>query len=203
MKELSMPDVAGISKDHRRVIADRNVEAILEAAERLLERGAQISISAVAAEAELSRVTVYAHFPTREHVLKAIVVRTVHASTANMDTTSGLDEGSAADALDRLVTASWRGLDRHQALAHATAHLSADERWQLHETLVAGIQRLIDRGRAQGIFRDDLPTAWLVASFYALIHAAGDEVRAGRLTPSAAPDVLSVTVRSLILRQPC
>jgi len=50
--------------DYQRAIAERNVGAILDAAEELLEERAAASISAVAARAGVSRVTVYAHFPT-------------------------------------------------------------------------------------------------------------------------------------------
>jgi AcrR family transcriptional regulator len=49
--------------------------AILDAAEVLLERGGQASITAVAAEAGVSRMTVYAHFPTRQDLLGAVVER--------------------------------------------------------------------------------------------------------------------------------
>ena len=190
------------SRDHRRSIADRNIEAILDGAERLLERGGQATISAVAAEAGLSRVTVYAHFPTREDLLKAVAERAVRLATVEIQMT-WLDEGSAADALDRLVAESWRVLDRHQAMAQATAEqLSADDRRDLHGTFLGGIRRLVDRGREQGCFRSDLPPEWLVASFYALIHAASDEVRAGRLEPSAASEVLRATLRDLFLKHP-
>jgi hypothetical protein len=101
-----------------------------------------------------------------------------------------------------VVALSWRVLDRHQAMARATGEqLSSDDRRRLHEAFLAGMRRLVDRGRQQGCFRGDLPAEWLVASFYALIHAASDEVRAGRLEPTAAPEVLSATMRDLFLRQ--
>ena len=75
------PQVIGHLKDHRRAVAERNVEAILDAAERLLERRLQATISAVAAEAQLSRVTVYAHFPTREQLLEAVAERAVRTTS--------------------------------------------------------------------------------------------------------------------------
>jgi AcrR family transcriptional regulator len=46
--------------DHRRAIAERNVEAILDAAEELLEERGEATIATVAAEAGISGVTVYA-----------------------------------------------------------------------------------------------------------------------------------------------
>jgi AcrR family transcriptional regulator len=51
------------------------VEAILDAVEELLERRGQASISAVAAQTAVSRVTVYAHFPIWEALLEAAVER--------------------------------------------------------------------------------------------------------------------------------
>lgn len=197
-----MPEKPDPTTDYRRAIAERNVAAILDAAERLLERGGQATISAVAAEAGLSRVTVYAHFPAREDLLKAVAERAVRLATVEVKA-ARLDEGSAAEALDRVVTLSWRVLDRRQAMARATAEqLSADDRQRLHGALLAEMRRLVERGRTQGVFRTDLPAEWLVASFYALLHATSDEVRAGRLEATNAPEVLRVTLRDLFLKRP-
>jgi TetR/AcrR family transcriptional repressor of mexCD-oprJ operon len=52
--------------DHRRATAERNVTAILDAAAELLSEQGPASIAAVAAQAGVSRVTVYAHFLTWE-----------------------------------------------------------------------------------------------------------------------------------------
>lgn len=197
-----MPEKPDPTTNYRRAIAERNVAAILDAAERLLERGGQATISAVAAEAGLSRVTVYAHFPAREDLLKAVAERAVRLATVEVKA-ARLDEGSAAEALDRVVTLSWRVLDRRQAMARATAEqLSADDRQRLHGALLAEMRRLVERGRTQGVFRTDLPAEWLVASFYALLHATSDEVRAGRLEATNAPEVLRVTLRDLFLKRP-
>ena len=58
-------------------VAERNVEAILDAAEELLRSQGHASISAVAAQAGVSRVTVYAHFPAWTALLEAAVERAV------------------------------------------------------------------------------------------------------------------------------
>src|SRR5215472_2401552 len=62
---------------YHRQIADRNAQTILDAAEELLRLEGHSSISAVAALAGVSRVTVYAHFPTWEALLEAAVQRAV------------------------------------------------------------------------------------------------------------------------------
>jgi tRNA (adenine37-N6)-methyltransferase len=61
--------------DRRRAISDRNVQAILDAAEELLRSQAPVTIAAVATQAGVSRVTVYAHFATTEALLEAVVER--------------------------------------------------------------------------------------------------------------------------------
>lgn len=187
------------TRDHRRAVAERNVEAILDAAERLLERHVPATISAVASESGVSRVTVYAHFPTREQLLEAVAERALRATVIVIEA-ARLDEGTAAEALDRALEVAWQRLSRYDAIAQATGEqLSSDARRRLHDTAMARVRRLAERGREQGEFRTDVPAEWLVASFYALIHAASDEVRASRLDASAAPRVLRATMRDVFL----
>ena len=81
--EVATPEVTARPTDRRRVIADRNVHAILDAAEELLGNHAPVTIAAVASQAGVSRVTVYAHFATGEALLEAVVERAVgHAAAA-------------------------------------------------------------------------------------------------------------------------
>src|SRR5262245_41311671 len=89
---------------HQRVIAERNVEAILDAVEELLERRGQASISAVAAQAGVSRVTVYAHFPTWEALLEAAVERAVRRTMTALEAAEP-DVGPPVQALERMLAA--------------------------------------------------------------------------------------------------
>jgi TetR/AcrR family transcriptional regulator, mexCD-oprJ operon repressor len=187
-----MPDA---TTDHRRATAERNVAAILDAAEALLARGAAASTSAVAAEAGVSRVTVYSHFPTREALLEAVVERVVRRATAAIDAV-GIDQGPPHEALDGLIAAAWSEIDRNRVVATAASEqLSPAALTRSHAALHEPITALVERGRAEGAFRDDLPPGWLVASYFALMHACGEEVRAGRLDAEAAVPVLQSTIR--------
>lgn len=187
-----MPDA---TTDHRRATAERNVVAILDAAEALLARGAAASTSAVAAEAGVSRVTVYSHFPTREALLEAVVERVVRHATAAIDAV-GIDEGAPDEALDRLVAAAWGEIDRNRVVATAASEqLSPAALARSHAALHEPITALVKRGQAAGAFRADLPPGWLVASYFALMHACGEEVRAGRLDADAAVATLQATIR--------
>ena len=183
--------------DHQRAIAERNVEAILDAVEELLQRRAQASISAVATQAGVSRVTVYAHFPTGEALLEAAVERAVRRTMAALQAASP-DDGPPVQALERMLAAAWRHLARYSAMAEAVAeHMSAEAVTRTHQAAHRTIGALLERGRADGSFRADLPAPWLATACIALIHACAEEVRAGRIGEHDAVRVLTVTVRDL------
>ncbi len=194
-----MPEAPAETQDPRRAIAERNVEAILDAAERVLGRHRRASISAVASEAGLSRVTVYAHFNDRRRLLEAVVERAVRRTMGAIESAEP-DRGPAADALPRVIAASWEHLGRNEEIGRASAaELSADAMRRAHESARDVIRKLVERGRAEGAFRGDLPVDWLVTSCLALIHAAAEGVRAGELDSKAALDVLSVTIADLFV----
>jgi TetR/AcrR family transcriptional repressor of mexCD-oprJ operon len=188
--------------DHRRAVAERNVAAILDAAEALLARHAQASIAAVANEAGVSRVTVYAHFATREDLLEAVVERAVQRSIVALEAAQP-DAGPPFDALERLIGAGWRELEHNSTIAQAAAdQLSPAALTRAHQAAHHRIAAFIERGRDAGSFRTDLPTDWLVTATLALMHACGDEVRASRLNAVAAPRILTTTIRDLLTGQP-
>jgi AcrR family transcriptional regulator len=194
-----MPD----SKPHhpREAIAERNVQAILDAAHRLLQRPEQPNISAVATEAGVSRPTVYAHFPDRQRILEALVERAVRRTMTAIESAEP-ERGPAGDALQRLLSASWEELARNEDIARASAaELSAEAMRRAHQTARAVIRKLVERGRREGTFRTDLATDWLVTSTLALIHAAAEETRGGRLDSNAALDALSHTIADLFARR--
>lgn len=180
--------------DHRTAIAERNTAAILDAVQALLEGGSQVSVTAVAAEAGVSRVTVYAHFPSKEALIGAAMARAVTGAREALEAAAPRN-GSPADALARVIAAAWRELDRNRAIAQATSeHLVPAEVLHTHDEVLSPLRELIERGRAEGAFRTDVPAGWLVTGFFALLHAYGDEVRAGRLDASAAPEILTATI---------
>lgn len=183
--------------DHRRAVAERNIDAILDAAEGLLARNAPLSISAVAAEAGVSRPTLYAHFADRETLLSAVVARAV---ARWVDATEKIepDKGPALDALARLVEVGWQEISRSSHIARAaSAELNPETVRTAHESGVDLVRRLVRRGRRDGSFRTDVPAEWLVSALFGLIHTARDDVTAERLSQTAALRALSRTVPDL------
>src|SRR4051794_39801171 len=95
--------------DHRRATAERNVESILEGAERLMRSHTALSMSAVAAEAGVSRVTLYGHFPKLPDLIEAVVARSAQHSLDEL-ATAIVDIDDPVAALERLIDASWEVL---------------------------------------------------------------------------------------------
>lgn len=187
------------TQDRRQATAARNVESILDAAERLLQRGLSATISAVSAEAGVSRVTVYSHFRDRQRLLEAVVERTVRRVMAAVEPAEP-DRGPPIEALQRLVVASWAQLARNAEIRRASAaELSEDAMRRVHGSAHAVVHALVERGRRDGSFRTDVPAGWLITSLLALVHAAADEVRADVLDSDAALDALTVTVTDLFV----
>ena len=184
--------------DHRRAVADRNRIAIVDAAERLLARRAPLSMAALAAEAGVSRPTLYAHFRTLADVIEAAVQRSVEDSVSAIDAAEP-GAGPADAALERMLDASWTQLAGYEALARGAAeHLPADHLHRTHAPLMARTAAVVTRGQVDGTFRADLPADWLVTVCYSLIHAADERARTGAASRAEALAILKTTVRDLL-----
>lgn len=167
-----------------RADARRNVTAILDAATVALQRDPAASLADIAAEAGVGRVTLYGHFRSRTELVEAVLERSMHEADTVLDDVDL--SGDPAEALARLVGTSWQIVDRcRRILLAAQRELPAARITAVHERVVGRITELIERGRTDGTFRDDLPTDWLVTVALALTHAAVDEVDAGRLEGDA------------------
>jgi TetR/AcrR family transcriptional repressor of mexCD-oprJ operon len=179
-------------------IAEHNVEAILDGAERLLQDRRQPSISAVASEAGVSRPTVYAHFGDRERLLEALIERAIRRAMTAIETAEP-ERGPAVEALRRLVAASWVELGHHEEIAHAAgAELGPHAMHRAHATARAAILKIVERGRREGTFRSDVTAGWQVTICLALIHGAAQEVRTGAIESNAALDLLFATIMDLL-----
>lgn len=184
----------------RRRDAERNVGAILDAAQDLFRNDPDASMTEIAKAAGLGRVTVYGHFESREHLVEALLARAT-GEAERIVADADLAGGSATDALVRLVRTSWHVIDRHRGVhAVATRSLAPERLRRQHGGILDHVDQLVGRGQATGELRDDLPRDWLVSVVYALLHNAADEVDAGRLEAAEAGDVLVATLTRALTR---
>src|SRR5262249_6694431 len=109
------------------------------------------------------------------------------------------EDGPPAEAVARMLAATWQQLARYRAMAAAVAELLSPEAvTRTHQAAHHTIGALLERAQADGSFRTDLPARWLVTASIALVHACFGEVRAGRIDEHDADCILTTSVRDLL-----
>ncbi|MFD7292467.1 TetR/AcrR family transcriptional regulator [Streptomyces sp. NPDC059897] len=194
-------------RPRRRADAERSRTQVLDAAARLLRQQPDAGMAAVAQAAGVTRQTVYAHFSSREGLVRAAIDRMTAQSVTALEAAM-LDEGTATAALLRFLDTAWRSFEDNAPLLQAATPSpesgggigrdgAQDRDRELHEPVTERLARLVERGQNTGEFASDLPPHWLVSSMVALGHAAGDEATSGRMTHADAEAALRLSVLRL------
>jgi TetR/AcrR family transcriptional regulator, mexCD-oprJ operon repressor len=194
-EDVTMPSHAAQDQAPRAQRADarRNVEAIVEAAVNCLANDPDASVASVASAAGVGRITLYGHFKTRADLVDAALVRTLERCDEILAATD--TSGDPADALTRLVAASWQLVHQfHNILLAAHRELPAERIHGVHDRILRRVQSLIERGQRAGAFRTDLPKHWLMTTAVSLMHAAAQDVAAGRVKADQAPGLITATL---------
>lgn len=182
----------------RRADARHNAEAILDAASRVLAERPEAGLAEVARSAGISRQTLYAHFPSRDALVSALIERATARVVAALDA-ADLESGPADAALVRLLETGWRSLDADPFLLHLSAPpVSAEQDRDRHAAILERLQAVIERGQRQGDIDPELAVGWILAAVLALGHAAGEEVRAGRMDSAQAVEALRISIPRLV-----
>lgn len=185
--------MAQTTKTGKRADAQRNIAAILDAATDSLTRDPAASTSEIAKAAGVGRVTLYGHFPSRADLVDAVFV---HAIETGEELLGQVDlTGDPRTALARLIESSWHLVDRYRSLLIAAQDTLPPGRVrELHADPMARVERLLERGRAEGAFRTDLPTSWLVSVMHNVMHGAAGDIQAGRITTDQAAPYITTTL---------
>ena len=177
----------------QRADARRSVARILDAAVDALASDPEASMAAIARRAGVVRATIYVHFPTREALIAAITERAIAEVSAAIESAEPA-RGEPAEALERVITAAWRGLGRYHALVEINTRLASADLHALHAPVLDVIVPLIERGQRDGAFRADVPAVWHLATLLALIHSASGELAAGRISSAQVESALPASV---------
>lgn len=182
----------------RRADAVHNAQAILDAAATVLGDQPDAGLAAVAEAAGISRKTLYAHFPSRDILINALIERATARVVAALDA-ADLDTGPADAALVRLLETGWASIDTDPFLLHVAAPPAEPEQdRERHAPIMERLLRVVERGQREGDIAADLAIEWILAAVLSLGHAAGEEVRAGRMTSAQAVDALRISVPRLV-----
>lgn len=168
----------------RRTDGKNSAAAVLQAAMGVLNERPDASLDDIAGAAGVSRQTVYAHFGSRQALLEAVAVRMMDEALTALRA-ARLDAGPPAAALARLLETTWQVTARYPLLFNLEA-VSQGAGTARHQAIAALLEELIRRGQDAGDFDPSLSPRWLLAATLALENVAGEQVRAGRMTPDEA-----------------
>jgi AcrR family transcriptional regulator len=160
--------------------ARQSIAAVLDAAIRTLASHPDASMDEIARAAGVSRQTVYAHFPSRDTLIDAVIQQANAEFTSLLDGLD-LDQAPPAQALTRLLDAGWQVAARYPFLWLQPA-VDPGKDADRHAPVLDRMLDIVRRGQASGDFDASVPAHWLLSASLALGRATEDEVKAGRMT---------------------
>jgi AcrR family transcriptional regulator len=140
-----------------RADAERNRRRLLDAATQLFcERGLEVGVGEIAQQAGVGRGTLFRNFPSKEHLIAAIVVERMNESISRGQ--AALQAPDAGEALFDLIELSVGRSQTDRALFDAIADtwLANDEIREVHGQLLEMLDALVRKAQAEGAVRDDI-----------------------------------------------
>jgi len=169
----------------RRSDAQRNIDAILDAAARLLDERPRASMQEIARAAGVHRATVHRHFASRDDLLVALRDRSLDAFV-ELATDDELLAGEPAGALRRFTQAVLEGGDRDRGWRVLPVYDGAAQ--EREDAYLERLLGLMARGQGAGKLRADLGPEHLLMAWGGLVVAALPRIAQGRMDPTQATD---------------
>jgi AcrR family transcriptional regulator len=142
----------------RRADAERNRRRLLDAAtEMFCERGLDVGVAEIAQQAGVGRGTLFRNFPTKEHLIAAIVVERIHESISRGRAALAADV-APGDALFALIDQAVGRSQADRALFEALADtwMANEEIRAAHTELLEVMDAVLRRAQDAGAVRRDV-----------------------------------------------
>jgi AcrR family transcriptional regulator len=152
-------------------------------------------MSEIAEASGLARTTVYRHYPSREHLARALFDQVVGEASARVGAIVAEDLGPEA-LLRRVACVAVELGDRYRFLDGHPELIAQQRRTELPNE---PLRRWAASAAAAGRLRAGVTPAWLVGAVSALAMVAFDEVRAGRASLADAGAELGDTLVAAFL----
>ncbi|WP_328753823.1 TetR/AcrR family transcriptional regulator [Streptomyces sp. NBC_00269] len=177
-----------------RADTERTVQAILEAAERVLAANPAATMEQLAQAAGVARTTVHRRFATREALLDELTGWAARQFADAVDTA----RPDAAPPLVALyqVTANVLRVKTDWSFAmNRAAEDAHPEAARIHAEVRATCVRLFRRAQQADVLRSDIDLDWTRRVYYALIHEAAKEGAGGGDADALATRVVDTLLR--------
>ena len=156
-----------------RADAERNRRLLLDAAAAAFaEQGLDVGVGEIARRAGVGRGTVFRRFPTKEHLIAAIVVDRMHQMIARANEL--MSHPDPTEALFGLLAVMVQQAQSDRALFESVSEnfLSNEDIRRGHNELVEAMGALLRRAQDAGEVRDDVGALDLLMMFKGVCEAA-------------------------------
>jgi AcrR family transcriptional regulator len=156
-----------------RADAERNRRRLLDAATQMFcERGLDVGVGEIAQRAGVGRGTLFRNFPSKEHLIAAIVVERMQESITRGQ--AALQAPDAGEALFGLIEQSVGRSQTDRALFDAIADtwLANDEIREIHHELIGVLEALVRRAQDAGTVRTDVSAVDVLMMVKGICEAA-------------------------------
>jgi AcrR family transcriptional regulator len=174
--------------------AVRNRARLVEAAAHSFrDRGLGVSVNAIADYAGVNVATLYRHFPTKDHLIVAVLEAVLEPLVTARDRALGAED--SGDALATFVHEAVRLQAEHRGLVDALGRYPAgsDLRKQLREPAISIVTPLVERAHRDGELRADFDALDLLVALRMLAEVGG----AHELPPDSARRYVDLVLRGL------
>jgi AcrR family transcriptional regulator len=157
-----------------RADAERNRDRLLDAATQMFcERGLDVGVGEIAQQAGVGRGTLFRNFPSKEHLIAAIVVQRMKESISRGH--AALGAADAGQALFDLIEQSMGRTQTDRALFDAIAEtwLANDEIREVHGELIGVLDALVRRAQDAGAVRTDISAVDVLMMVKGVCEAVG------------------------------
>ncbi len=179
---------------HTQALQPMTRQGLMNAAGAVLARNPGAAMADIAKEAGVGRATLYRHFPTREDLIRALVLESLHQIDEATQQIP-VDRLSAAQVLAEIVEAIVPLGDRFRFLSSEPIVLNDPEIKAAYDRQLDELGDLIEAMKAEGSLDRAVPTAWVVAAIDALVYAAWHAVDDGAV---ARRDAAALTFRTIM-----
>ncbi|EPH45821.1 TetR/AcrR family transcriptional regulator [Streptomyces aurantiacus] len=155
-------------------------DQVLRSAAAQLTRKGSSTMDEVAKASGISRATLHRHFAGRDALIRALEELGIQECEAALNA-ARLDEGTAGDALRRLVKEIEPAAGLLAFLVTENQLFEGDAQHEGWTRLDIRITDLFRRGQLNGEFRIDLSPVWLREALYGLVGSAAWAVLEGRV----------------------
>ena len=167
----------------RRVDARRNLQAIVQAAARMLADDPRVSMQEIAVAAGLHRATVHRHFPSRDDLVRAVLEHAYDESDRALEAILAEPSAKARDQLERFVDAMLEIGDRWRTYRYTGVTPEVQRR---REALGSPLRALVAKAQEEGSVRTDMASDLVATALGGSVNAALTRMADGSLTRAQA-----------------